>query len=108
MRATRSKSQTLRCSPHPASCGLAARGAGTPKIDATVSALRFFFSVTLDRPDLAKHPEFMREPRNVPVVLSPEEAAMGLGGAAQSARPSDADDRRCRFTPDFGHTAASQ
>src|ERR1700689_1983037 len=51
---------------------LASSGAGTPKINATVSALRFFFNVTLDRPDLAKHLSFMREPRKVPVVLSPE------------------------------------
>ena len=29
---------------------LASSGAGTPKINATVSALRFFFNVTLDRP----------------------------------------------------------
>ena len=34
---------------------LASSGAGTPKINATVSALRFFFKVTLDRPELAKH-----------------------------------------------------
>ena|SRR5947208_13576868 len=31
---------------------LTASGAGTPKINATVSALRFFFNVTLDRPTL--------------------------------------------------------
>ena len=45
---------------------LASSGAGTPKINATVSALRFFFNVTLDRPDLANHLSFMREPRKVP------------------------------------------
>ena len=43
---------------------------GTPKINVTVSALRFFFKVTLDRPDLAKHLSFMHEPRRAPVVLS--------------------------------------
>jgi hypothetical protein len=37
-------------------------GAGTPKINITVSALRFFFKVTLDRPDLTKHLAFMHEP----------------------------------------------
>jgi len=57
---------------------LASSGAGTPKINATVSALRFFFNVTLDRPDLAKHLAFMHEPRKVPVVLSPEEVARFL------------------------------
>jgi len=45
---------------------LASSGAGTPKINATVSALRFFFNLTLDRPDLANHLSFMREPRKVP------------------------------------------
>src|SRR6202521_4335411 len=31
---------------------LTSNGAGTPKINATIAALRFFFRVTLDRPDL--------------------------------------------------------
>jgi len=60
---------------------LASSGAGAPKINATVSALRFFFNVTLDRPDLAKHLAFMHEPRRVPVVLSPEEVARFLEAA---------------------------
>src|SRR6202142_1446243 len=60
---------------------LAWKGAGPPKINATVSALWFFFNVTLDRPDLAKHLSFMREPRKVPVVLSPEEVARFLEAA---------------------------
>jgi integrase/recombinase XerD len=60
---------------------LTSSGAGTPKINATVSALRFFFNVTLDRPDLAKHLAFMHEPRKVPVVLSPEEVARFLEAA---------------------------
>ena len=60
---------------------LASSGAGTPKINATVSALRFFFNVTLDRPDLAKHLAFMHEPRKVPVVLSSEEVARFLEAA---------------------------
>ena len=60
---------------------LASSGAGTPKINATVSALRFFFKVTLDRPELAKHLAFMHEPRKAPVVLSPEEVARFLEAA---------------------------
>src|SRR5271156_5889610 len=60
---------------------LTSSGAGTPKINATVSALRFFFNVTLDRPDLARHLAFMHEPRKVPVVLSPEEVARFLEAA---------------------------
>jgi integrase/recombinase XerD len=62
---------------HPAS-----NGAGTPKINITVSALRFFFKVTLDRPDLARHLSFIHEPRKVPVVLSPEEVARFLEAAS--------------------------
>jgi site-specific recombinase XerD len=60
---------------------LASSGAGAPKINATVSALRFFFKITLDRPDLAKHLSFVHEPRKVPVVLSPEEVARFLEAA---------------------------
>jgi len=60
---------------------LASSGANTPKINVTVSALRFFFKVTLDRPDLAKHLSFIHEPRKVPVVLSPEEVARFLEAA---------------------------
>jgi len=60
---------------------LTASGAGTPKINATVAALRFFFKVTLDRPDLVKHLSFLHEPRKVPVVLSPEEVARFLEAA---------------------------
>ena len=56
-------------------------GSGTPKINATVAALRFFFKVTLDRFDLTKHLAFMHEPRKVPVVLSPEEVARFLEAA---------------------------
>src|SRR5262244_2257912 len=60
---------------------LTASGAGTPKINATVAALRFFFKVTLDRPDLTKHLSFIHEPRKAPVVLSPEEVARFLEAA---------------------------
>src|SRR5215204_4223010 len=60
---------------------LVSNGAGTPKINATVSALRFFFNVTLDRPDLARHLSFMHEPRKEPIVLSSEEVARFLEAA---------------------------
>ena len=60
---------------------LTSSGAGTPKINATVAALRFFFKVTLDRADLVKHLSFIHEPRKVPVVLSPEEVARFLEAA---------------------------
>ena len=60
---------------------LTASGASTPKINATVAALRFFFKVTLDRPDLVKHLSFIHEPRKAPIVLSPDEVARFLEAA---------------------------
>jgi integrase/recombinase XerD len=60
---------------------LTSSGAGTPKINATVAALRFFFKVTLDRPDLVKHLSFIHEPRKAPIVLSPDEVARFLEAA---------------------------
>jgi integrase/recombinase XerD len=60
---------------------LASNGARTPKINSTVSALRFFFDVTLDRADLAKQMSFVYEPRKLPLVLSPEEVARLLEAA---------------------------
>jgi site-specific recombinase XerD len=50
---------------------LTAKGAGTPTINATVSALRFFFTVTLNRADLAKPLSSIHEPRKMPVDLAP-------------------------------------
>jgi integrase/recombinase XerD len=42
-------------------------------INATVTALRFFFRVTLDRPETTRHLVFVYEPRKLPRVLSTEE-----------------------------------
>ena len=56
-------------------------GAGVPIINSTVSALRFFFTVTLDRADAARHLTVLRQPRKLPVVLSPEEVARFLEAA---------------------------
>jgi integrase/recombinase XerD len=60
---------------------LAASGTGTPILNHTVSALRFFFRVTLKRYDIVGHTAFIHEPRKVPVVLSPEEVARLLEAA---------------------------
>jgi integrase/recombinase XerD len=57
---------------------LSSSGARTPKINSTVSALRFFFDVTLDRADLARQTTLVYEPRKVPVVLSQEELNHGM------------------------------
>jgi len=52
-----------------------------PSINFTVTALRFFFTVTLDRANAIKHLTFVAEPRKIPVVLSPEEVARFLEAA---------------------------
>jgi len=56
-------------------------GVRPPTINGTVSALRFFFSVTVDRADVTKPPTFVAEPRKIPNVLSPEEVARFLEAA---------------------------
>ena len=53
-----------------------------PSINSTVSALRFFFTVTLDRADAHQAPDLCRTSRaRLPVVLSPEEVARFLEAA---------------------------
>jgi len=60
---------------------LASSGAGTPILNQTVAALRFFFRVTLKRHAIIEHTAFIHEPRKLPVVLSPEEVAHLLDAA---------------------------
>jgi len=60
---------------------LTASGVGAPTINQTISTLRFFFKVTLGRADLVERATFVREPRRLPVVLSPEEVARLLDAA---------------------------
>jgi integrase/recombinase XerD len=60
---------------------LAASGVAAPGLNATVTALRFFFAVTLGRGDVTDRMAFVREPRKLPVVLSPEEVARFLQAA---------------------------
>jgi integrase/recombinase XerD len=56
-------------------------GLRPPSINGAVSALRFFFSVTLDRPEVTKRLTYVAEPRKIPVVLSPEEVTRFLDAA---------------------------
>ena len=44
-------------------------------INAAIAALPFFFTVTLERPDLVRPLRIVTEPRKAPVVLSQEEVA---------------------------------
>ena len=52
-----------------------------PTMNATMTALKFFFGVTLGRRDVVDAIPFAREPRKLPVVLSPEEVARLLTAA---------------------------
>lgn len=52
-----------------------------PTMNATMTALKFFFGVTLGRRDVIDAIPFAREPRKLPVVLSPEEVARLLAAA---------------------------
>lgn len=61
---------------------LASSGLGAPGINATMCALRFFFKVTLRSGSVTEDIAFIREPRRLPVVLSPEEVARLLAAAA--------------------------
>jgi site-specific recombinase XerD len=53
-------------------------GMQPPSINGAVSALRFFFTVTLDRPDLARRLTVVPYPRRIPAVLSVEEVTLLL------------------------------
>ena len=54
---------------------LARSGVGVPTLNHAVTALRFFFRVTLGRPEIEHHTQIVREVRKLPRVLSPEEVA---------------------------------
>src|SRR6266852_1795367 len=54
---------------------LVSSGAGVPTINHAMTALRFLFTVTLRKPGVVLDLYFIREPRRLPVVLSPEEVA---------------------------------
>jgi integrase/recombinase XerD len=57
---------------------LAAQGASPGKMNLAVSALRFFFKVTLCRPAFGERLARARKEQRLPVVLSPEEVALLL------------------------------
>jgi integrase/recombinase XerD len=56
-------------------------GVQAPTINASTSALRFLFTVTLDRPDLSRRFILVRYPRRLPDVLSVEEVGRLLEAA---------------------------
>ena len=56
-------------------------GVQPPTINCSVSALRFFFTVTLDRPDLSRRLVLVRHSRRLPTVLSGKEVGQLLEAA---------------------------
>ena len=57
------------------------QGTSATTMNAAVSALRFFFGVTLGRGDAQVGMTTVREPRRLPVILSPQEVARLLDAA---------------------------
>ncbi len=51
------------------------RGVQPPTMNGAVAALRFFFTTTCNRPEMARHLTLVRQPQKLPVVLTPEEVA---------------------------------
>jgi integrase/recombinase XerD len=60
---------------------LVSSGTGVPTVNHTLTALRFLFTVTLRKPAVVLQLPFIKEPRKLPVVLSPEEVARLLAAA---------------------------
>src|SRR5271154_412272 len=56
-------------------------GMRAPAMNSTVAALRFFFTYTLDRPEIARKLIRLRYPRKLPTVLSAKEVARLLAAA---------------------------
>lgn len=65
-------------------------GVSVPTMNAIVSALRFCFTQTLDRPDLARKLVRTVHIRKLPVVLSQDEVARLLGATYQPQAPGGA------------------
>jgi len=60
---------------------LAKQHIGPATINLACTALRFFFKITLEKPDLVRHLAPVQRPRKAPVVLSEEEVARLLEAA---------------------------
>lgn len=81
IRAVRKLATFLGRSPHTASAEdlrrfqlhLVDTGTGPVTINATLTGLKFFFDITLGRPELMLKMTHVAVPRKLPVILSPEE-----------------------------------
>jgi site-specific recombinase XerD len=64
---------------------LSETGTPPPTMNATVTALRFFFKVTVGKPEVTRHLAFVYEPRKLPRVLPPDDV-LRLLETARSAK----------------------
>jgi site-specific recombinase XerD len=56
-------------------------GITPPTMNGAVAALRFFFKITLGRPEVVRHLTLVRQPRRLPNVLAPDEVVRLLEAA---------------------------
>jgi site-specific recombinase XerD len=57
-------------------------GVPAPTVNVTVSALRFFYRITLDKPEVVRHLAVVPKAHRLPVVLSPDEVTRLLEAAS--------------------------
>jgi len=57
------------------------RGVQPPTMNGAVAALRFFFTTTCDRPEMARHLRLVKQPQKLPVVLTTDEVLRLLEAA---------------------------
>src|SRR3974390_2021286 len=57
------------------------QGVQPPTMNGAVAALRFFFTKTCNRPEMARHLTLVRQPQKLPVVLTLEEVALLIEAA---------------------------
>jgi integrase/recombinase XerD len=60
---------------------MAANGVSNKTINATITGLRFFFEVTLEEHQVLRKMSTVHEPRNLPLILSPDEVRRVLEAA---------------------------
>ena len=63
-----------------------------PTMNSATAALRFFFTTTCDRPEMARHLRLVKQPQKLPVVLTMEEVLLILWRQhlGRSTRPPSA------------------
>jgi len=89
LRSVKKLAQFLGHSPHTASAEdlrlfqlhMAANGVSNKTINATITGLRFLFEVTLDEHQVLRKMSTVHEPRNLPMILSPDEVRRVLEAA---------------------------